>query len=98
AFVKRTIGDPGDKDDKKMLDENSPVNHLTEFRRPILLIHGTHDTQVRVQQSRNFYNQAKRAKVDIEYMEIEFGTHYFDEYKSRLEVFETMETFLQEHL
>ena len=51
-----------------------------------------------MQQSRDFYGQAKRAKVDIEYMEIEFGTHYFDEYNSRLEVFERMEKFLQEHL
>ena len=81
-----------------MLDENSPANHLAEIRRPILLIHGTHATQVRVQQSRDFYNQARRANVDIEYMEIEFGTHYFDEYNSRLKVFVTMEKFLQEHL
>jgi dipeptidyl aminopeptidase/acylaminoacyl peptidase len=97
-FVKRTIGDPTDSDDKRMLDLNSPINHLSKITRPVLLIHGTHDTQVRVQQSRKFHSEAKRAKRNVEYMEIEFGTHYFDEYNSRLEVFKAMEEFLRKHL
>ncbi|MGB5410888.1 MAG: alpha/beta fold hydrolase, partial [Woeseiaceae bacterium] len=86
-FVVKTIGDPGDGEDRKMLDEASATNKLALIKRPILLIHGTHDTQVRVSQARDFYKKAKRAGVKVKYIELQYGTHYFDENQNRLQVF-----------
>lgn len=61
-------------------------------------MHGTYDTRVPVQQSRAFYKQARRAGLDIEYVELDCGTHHFDEHRNRLAVFEAMDRFLSEHL
>ena len=97
-FVIKTIGDPGDADDRKMLDDASASNNIAMIKRPILLIHGTHDTQVRVQQARDFYKKAKRAGVKVKYIELEHGTHYFDENQNRLEVFKALDGFLGKHL
>jgi dipeptidyl aminopeptidase/acylaminoacyl peptidase len=97
-FVIKTIGDPGDSDDRKMLDEASVSHNIAMIKRPILLIHGTHDTQVRVQQARDFYKKAKRAGVKVKYIELEHGTHYFDENENRLAVFKALDSFLDKHL
>ncbi|MGB5166270.1 MAG: alpha/beta fold hydrolase [Woeseiaceae bacterium] len=97
-FVVKTIGDPGDGEDRKMLDEASATNKLALIKRPILLIHGTHDTQVRVSQARDFYKKAKRAGVKVKYIELQYGTHYFDENQNRLQVFKALDDFLGKHL
>ncbi|MGH8166595.1 MAG: alpha/beta hydrolase family protein [Woeseiaceae bacterium] len=95
---KTTVGDPGDGEQKKLLRENSPLSQVDRIKSPILLIHGTHDTQVRVEQSRDFYRKAETAGLDIAYLELEGGTHYFDDHENRLATFQVLEKFLAAHL
>lgn len=96
--AKKTVGDPGDREERRLLRENSPINHLDRIKSPILLIHGTHDTQVRVAQSRDFYSKAVAAGLDVEYLELEGGTHYFDDHANRVATFQALEKFLAAHL
>lgn len=98
AFVKKTIGDPSDGEDRDALKSASPIDNVRRITQPLLLIHGTHDTQVRVTQARAFHKTARRAGIDIEYIELEQGTHYFDEYQNRLAVFHALNQFLDKHL
>jgi dipeptidyl aminopeptidase/acylaminoacyl peptidase len=98
VYARKGIGDPRNANQKKMLIDNSPVFHVDEIVSPVLLVHGDHDTQVRVKQSREFYGAARAAGVDIEYVEMDSGTHYFDENKNRLTLFRTLDRFLKEHL
>ena len=92
------IGDIGNDADAAMLREQSPVNHVREMKAPILLIHGTEDTRVGVDQSRDFEVKAKQAGLDVEYIEIEDGTHFLDEHHNRLTVFKALDAFLDKHL
>jgi hypothetical protein len=55
-------------------------------------------TQVRVEQSRDFYNKADSDGLDIEHLELDGGTHYFDDHDSRLAMFQALEKFLAAHL
>ena len=50
-------GDPFE--DKEYLDSVSAINYTDIIKRPILLIHGTYDTQVPHNQSSMFYNKIK---------------------------------------
>lgn len=97
-YVAKAIGNPYDDADRDMLKAHSAVNHLDRIAAPLLLIHGTEDTRVRVTQSRDFYRAAQQAGIDIEYLELEDGTHFLDEYNNRLAVFEALDSFLQKHL
>jgi dipeptidyl aminopeptidase/acylaminoacyl peptidase len=81
-----------------MMDSNWAIYNIAPIKGPILLIHGTYDTQVRTKQSRDFCNKAKRARVDIEYLELAKGTHYFDEFDNRLAVFAAPDEFPGKHL
>ncbi len=98
VFVDRAIGDINNRDDREMLKEASAVNHLLKIKQPILLVHGTYDTQVRVKQSKDFAAKAERAGLDVTYVEMDRATHYFDDYNNRLELFRLVDGFLEEHL
>ncbi|MDX1500503.1 MAG: S9 family peptidase [Woeseiaceae bacterium] len=92
------IGDIGDSGDSQMLKDMSATNHVGRIRAPVLMIHGTQDTRVYVEQSRDFVSRARAAGVDIEYIEIEDGTHFLDEHHNRVTVFRALDAFLDEHL
>jgi dipeptidyl aminopeptidase/acylaminoacyl peptidase len=97
-YVTEMIGDLSNNDEEKMLKEYSAINHLDKIAAPLLIIHGTEDTRVRVAQSRDFNKKAQAAGLDIQYLELEDGTHFLDEYNNRLAVFEALDGFLQQHL
>ena len=98
TVITKLIGDPTDDEDKERMDRASAIKNLNAIDRPILLIHGTYDTQVNVKQSQKFYRMAERLSIDIEYIELERGTHYFDENVNRQAVFEALDRFLDKHL
>ena len=92
------VGNPSNSDDIEMMENNSAVGHIVETRAPHLVVHGSQDSQVRIQQARHFYDMATREKIDIEYLELEDGTHYLDEYNNRLAVFKALDEFLDANL
>ena len=98
AFVRKTIGDPSDNGDVNMMVKVSAINYVDQITAPILLIHGTNDTQVRYKQSVDFYKRAKKSGVDINYVELVRGTHYLDGNENRLKAFQALGKFLQKHL
>lgn len=94
----KRIGDPDQAEQRVKLVENSPVFRVGEMTSPILLVHGSHDAHVKVRQSREFYRVARAAGVDIEYIELDSGTHNLDENSSRLALFRALDGFLKKHL
>ena len=85
-------------EDKEYLDSVSAINYTDIIKRPILLIHGTFDTQVPHNQSSMFYNKIKNSNDSVEYFELPKATHYFDEQGNRLVMFREIERFLAENL
>ena len=80
------------------LDSVSEINYTDKIKKPILLIHGTYDTQVPHNQSSVFYNKIKNSNDSVEYFEIPKATHYFDEQGNRFVMFREIERFLAENL
>jgi dipeptidyl aminopeptidase/acylaminoacyl peptidase len=98
SWVEEQIGDPNDPKVAKEFFKLSAINNIDKIKAPILLIHGTYDTQVRVKQSKNFYNKARRRKMDVEYIEMDYGTHYLDGDDNRKAAFKAIDDFLAKHL
>lgn len=98
SHVVNTIGDPTDEKVEAELKSLSAINNIDKIKAPILLLHGTHDTQVRTKQSSEFYQKAKDKGLDVKYVEYKWGTHYLDEQDNRLDAFKQMEDFLEQHL
>ena len=94
------LGNIVDTTDSKAVDalsEVSAINMINRIKAPILLIHGTKDTRVNYQQSKDFYDKAKR-ELDIKYVEIDEGTHFFDDPESLEIKYKEVTKFLKKHL
>lgn len=92
------IGDYRNTDDVKRMQENSIANYVDVVKKPILLIHGDRDTQVSPDQSRDIFAKLEDADKNVEYIELEYGSHYLDSEPNRIRTFDAIEAFLAKHL
>lgn len=84
--------------DAQMLNQVSPLQNVAKITKPVLLLHGLKDTQVHYSQSTKLYEQMRAKDLPVRYVELEAGTHYFDEAEDRKLLFAEMESFLKQHL
>ena len=76
----------------------SPTHHASAFTASTLLIHGTKDSEVRFKQGTQLYKALKKAKKDVEYVEIEKDDSIPTTDENRLRVYKKIETFFAKHL
>jgi len=84
--------------DREQLRATSPALHAERIEVPVLLVHGTADRSVPVDQSRDMARALRRAGKPHRYIEQEDGDHHLSRYSHRLEFFLAMEGFLAQHL
>jgi len=84
--------------DVEYMRSQSLIHNISDVRGPILLVHGTLDTRVKLDQSKLAYRALKKAKVDVELLTVRNGTHYLDDQKNRQLVFRAIGEFLGTHL
>jgi fermentation-respiration switch protein FrsA (DUF1100 family) len=78
--------------------KTSPVRLVDQIKIPILLIHGTDDASVPVEQSRIMAEELKEKGKIYEYIELKQGSHHLDYLPHRKQTFEAMEAFLKKYL
>ncbi|MGB0898176.1 MAG: alpha/beta hydrolase family protein [Psychrobium sp.] len=76
----------------------SPEFHASEFKVPVLLIHGRMDTRVSYRQSENMYKALKKADKEVELELFKYGTHHLNDAVNRKKAMGLMIEFIDEHL
>lgn len=84
--------------DMEQLKKTSPVRMVDKIKVPILLIHGSKDTVVPVEQSRMMANELKDQNKTYQYVELEEGSHFLDNLEHRKLTFEAADAFLKKYL
>ena len=92
-IVKKQIGD-----DFSKLWDVSPQKHANKIKAPVLLIHGTKDRVVRVDQSEDMFDELQDEDKRVEYVEIDKADHYLSNNEHRLQTFRAMDKFLNTFL
>jgi len=90
-YWKQFMGDP------KLYDEISPVKQAARASCPVLLIHGTDDTVVPIDQSRRMESALKRAGKPVEFITYKGQDHWETVGSSRIEMMKTALAFLDKH-
>jgi dipeptidyl aminopeptidase/acylaminoacyl peptidase len=88
---KRSMGDP------QHYDEVSPARQAAKAYCPILIIHGTDDTVVPIDQSQRMERALKDAGKDVQFITYKGQTHWEDIASSRLSMIQTAMDFIQKH-
>ncbi|MEM0911369.1 MAG: S9 family peptidase, partial [Pseudomonadota bacterium] len=85
-------------EESKDLKNRSPITHAAKIKTPMLIMHGSDDSVVRVQQSRDFVEELEDLEKDVRYVEFEQGDHYLSIQANRDMFFSELDTFLTKHL
>lgn len=95
-YDRKAIGDPAK--DGPMLDAKSPNKLAARIKAPVLLIHGTEDDRVPIDQSRYMKRALEREGKPVEYLEVKDMGHGPELDRDRTTVLAAMERFLAQHL
>jgi len=80
------------------LDDTSPALHADRVRCPVLLMHGTLDVTVRIDQSRDMNDALVRAGKPVEFIEFPGESHFMEKTETRVRVLRELEKFLAEYI
>ncbi|MFT4074014.1 MAG: S9 family peptidase [Asticcacaulis sp.] len=90
-YFKQFLGDP------KLYDEISPAKQAGKAYCPILLIHGTDDTVVPIDQSHRMESALKRAGKPVEFVTYKGQDHWETVGSARIEMMKAALAFLDKH-
>lgn len=84
--------------DRAHLQAISPANLAAQVRIPILIMHGTQDSVVPIQQSRLMRDRLQQAGKNVRYVELNGDDHWLSDGALRTQALQEMERFLAENI
>jgi dipeptidyl aminopeptidase/acylaminoacyl peptidase len=97
-FAHQKYGNPKDPAHARYQHERSPLNFVERMRRPLLVVQGANDAQVRKDQSDRLVKALEGRDVPVYYLVIPGEGHGFSKATSRLRAYEATDRFLDRHL
>lgn len=94
SYWRKHIGEINDP----KLDARSPIRAVNAVRAPVLLIYGTADARVPVDQSRKMADALKRAGKSVELVELPAEDHWLSRSETRTSMLRALGAFLNAHL
>jgi dipeptidyl aminopeptidase/acylaminoacyl peptidase len=92
------VGDQNDPEDRKRLEEQSPLNYATNIKAPLFVVQGANDPRVKKAESDQIVVALRDLGREVEYMCAPDEGHGFAGEMNRLAMFTAMEKFFVKHL
>jgi dipeptidyl aminopeptidase/acylaminoacyl peptidase len=89
------VGNPEIPADREEMKSKSPLYHVHNIKKPVLIVHGARDVRVRVDQSDRLVAALKRANRPVEYLRIPDMGHSLGWWAHRIAVLAKTERFLR---
>jgi dipeptidyl aminopeptidase/acylaminoacyl peptidase len=80
------------------LDAISPINHVDQIKRPLLLGHGANDPRVKLQESETIASAMEARGLPIDFVVFPDEGHGFANPRNNLAMIALVEAFLQQHV
>lgn len=89
----------GDRDeDRERIRSVSPANLADRVHIPMLIVHGTDDIVVPIEQSRRMRDRLRAAGKDVQYVELQNDDHWLSDASTRTQMLRELEGFLRRNL
>lgn len=92
------VGDMNIPEERKMLEEQSPLYYATEIKKPLFVVQGANDPRVKKSESDQIVVALRDLGRDVQYMVAEDEGHGFAGKENRISMFYALEKFLVKHL
>ena len=92
------VGDPDTEEGRAQLERQSPINHVENIQRPLLIVHGANDPRVRQSEADQIVVAMREAGLPVEYILAPDEGHGFAQRINRIAMFARIEQFLAQHL
>ena len=98
SFWSRLYGDPCKPEERGLLAERSPLNHVDAIRVPLLVVQGANDIRVRRDQSDRLVAALRARNHDVEYLLFPDEGHGINRTANQMAYMRTVERFLARNL
>jgi dipeptidyl aminopeptidase/acylaminoacyl peptidase len=98
SLFSQRVGNPDLPNDRRLLEAHSPLSHLDQFNRPMLLAHGVRDIRVRIEQVRSFADALAARGTPVTLVEYPSEGHGLVGQRNRLSYMAFAEAFFAAHL
>ncbi|QBY03979.1 S9 family peptidase [Thalassotalea sp. HSM 43] len=96
AYWQKVISEGNVADDH--LEQISPINHVSNIKIPVMLIHGEHDEVVPAHQSENMAEELEDNSRSVQYIELEKGDHFLSNGNNRMKALQAIDKFISENI
>jgi dipeptidyl aminopeptidase/acylaminoacyl peptidase len=90
----RFVGDPANPQQRKLMDEKSPLFKAEQARKPILIMHGVNDARVKLEQSELMVAALQKAGKQVDYVTFQGDGHGNQKWNNNLTMYRKTEDFL----
>ena len=94
----RFAGDPAKPAERARMDAKSPLYRASAVTAPVLLMHGVHDSRVKLDQAERMVRALRQAGKSVEYVVFKREGHDLQHWSSRLRYYRKVEDFLAQCL
>ena len=84
--------------DREKLRRDSPAQNAAQVSIPVLLVHGTKDWQVQVDQTNDMENALRKNQKRVEVVMLKGGSHELERKSDRVAMLKAIESFLSQHI
>ena len=97
-FLNKYVGDPRKGQDSETMKSKSPLTHVNQITRPLLIFHGGEDKTVASSESDQMVAAMQNAGKEVDYIFFPDEGHSFEKWENWSVLYRKVETFLAAHL
>ncbi len=97
-YMKKVVWDPEDPEERKLLEERSPLSYVDRIKCPLLVIQGARDIRVTKKESDMIVEELRKRGVPVEYVVFEDEGHGFSKEENYKKAVKLTVDFLLKHL
>jgi dipeptidyl aminopeptidase/acylaminoacyl peptidase len=97
-FFYKYVGDPGIAEQRKAMEDRSPLFKVNNVQNPLLIVQGANDPRVKQQEADQIVKALRGSGKEVDYLLFKDEGHGIRKWQNNMVFYRRMEDFLAKHL